>query len=88
MHVYLHQHSEQNWALKHSHASTNLPEAVSEYKRRYNRSPPRGFDHWWAYVEANNVQLPDEYDQILRDIQPFWAVPPDSLQSLQRQWEG
>lgn len=26
--------------------SKTLSEAVSEYKRRHNRNPPKGFDHW------------------------------------------
>lgn len=36
----------------------------------------------------NNVQLPDEYDQIYRDIEPFWGVDPHDLQDARRAWEG
>ena len=34
------------WKNKHRRASKTLREAVAEYKRRYKRDPPRGFDHW------------------------------------------
>lgn len=41
----------------------------------------------WAYVQEKNVQLPDEYDQIYRDLEPFWGVHPRDVQTLQRDWE-
>lgn len=30
--------------------STSLKDAVKEYRRRYGRPPPKGFDKWWKYV--------------------------------------
>lgn len=42
----------------------------------------------WAYVKKHNVQLPDEYDQINRDIEPFWAVDPLVLVKIQKHWES
>ena len=42
----------------------------------------------WAYVQLHDVQLPDEYDQIYRDIEPFWGIKPDDLQTLQGQAEA
>ncbi len=38
--------SERKWKAKLQRASKNLDEAVAEYKRRYKRAPPRGFDKW------------------------------------------
>ena len=35
-----------HWKDKHERASTTLRQAVREYSRRYNRPPPKGFDHW------------------------------------------
>ncbi|KAJ7067168.1 glycosyl transferase family 90-domain-containing protein [Mycena amicta] len=52
--------------------STTLRQAVAEYTR---------YDVWWGFVIANNVQLPDEYDQIDRDLAPFYG-------GLQRDWEA
>ena len=34
------------WEQKLKAASKTLPEAVNEYRRRYGRSPPLGFDLW------------------------------------------
>lgn len=39
-------HAETQWAAKQRRASKTLEEAVEEYKKRYNRLPPKGFDHW------------------------------------------
>ncbi|WVQ95730.1 hypothetical protein IAU59_002829 [Kwoniella sp. CBS 9459] len=67
------------WDEKVKRQSKTLKEAVEEYKRRYRRMPPKGFDKWWAYVCENNIPLPDEYDQIHRDILPFRALSPRDL---------
>ncbi|KAF5310074.1 hypothetical protein D9619_010334 [Psilocybe cf. subviscida] len=76
------------WDQKLAKASKTLEEAVVEYQRRYKRPPLRGFDLWWQYVLDNNVQLPDEYDQIHRDNEPFWGVAPRDLQEFRRAWEN
>ena len=34
------------WEAKLARQSKTLVEAVREYKRRYNRNPPKGFDKW------------------------------------------
>lgn len=57
--------AKEEWDAKVARQSTTLEEAVVEYKRRNNGlNPPKGFDRWWNYVQAHNVQLPDEYDRI------------------------
>lgn len=66
--------AENEWNKKVKRQSKTLKEAVEEYRRRYKKNPPRGFDQWWAYVKANRIILVDEYDQIQRDLEPFWAL--------------
>lgn len=70
--------AETEWNAKVERQSKTLKEAVDEYRRRYKRNPPRGFDKWWEYARANRIVLTDEYDQIHHDLEPFWAlcVPP------------
>lgn len=34
-----------------------------------------------------DIQLPDEYDQIMRDIEPFWGMDPKDLQETLSVWE-
>lgn len=38
--------AKENWDTKLSKASKTLGEAVDEYRRRYGRPPPKGFDRW------------------------------------------
>ena len=42
----------------------------------------------WDYVQRNDVQLPDEYDQIYEDLEPYWGIEPRQLQEMQEKWEG
>ncbi|KAF8154717.1 glycosyl transferase family 90-domain-containing protein [Crassisporium funariophilum] len=79
--------AEKEWKDKLEHASTTLEEAVREYRRRYNRAPPKGFDLWWEYATDNNVQLPDEYDRIYQDLEPFWGIEPADLIKIHEESE-
>ncbi|KIJ63849.1 glycosyltransferase family 90 protein [Hydnomerulius pinastri MD-312] len=79
--------AEHKWNAKLARASKTLDEAVAEYKRRYKRPPPLGFDKWWDYVVKHNVQLPDEYDEIYRDLEPFWGIDPADLAHTQKELE-
>jgi len=38
--------AEKEWEGKLARASKTLEQAVKEYRRRYNRFPPKGFDLW------------------------------------------
>lgn len=59
--------------------SKTLPEAVAEYKRRYGRDPPRGFDHWWDFAKEHDFKLVDEFDAIVEDLAPFWSLSSEEL---------
>ncbi|KAJ3575468.1 hypothetical protein NP233_g1085 [Leucocoprinus birnbaumii] len=80
--------AENRWHVKRSKASRNIREAYYEYQRRYGRLPPKGFDEWWNYVQEHSVQLPDEYDQIWLDLEPFWGMDPVELNGLRREHEA
>ncbi|KAJ3975638.1 glycosyl transferase family 90-domain-containing protein [Lentinula raphanica] len=80
--------AEEAWGEKLRKASTSLDEAIGEYRRRYRRNPPKGFDKWWDYVQKHDVQLPDEYDQIHHDLEPFWGLQPSYLLELQMERES
>lgn len=68
--------------------STTLEEAVAEYKRRYKRLPPRGFDRWWQYCVDNGVKIVDDYDQINHDIEPYLALSPEFFRERVRELDG
>lgn len=38
--------AKRKWNVKVARQSRTLRDAVHEYKRRYQRDPPLGFDHW------------------------------------------
>ena len=59
--------------------SKTLAEAVKEYKRRYGRNPPKGFDEWFEFAQENGVKIIDEYDQLVRDLEPFWGMSGEEL---------
>lgn len=59
--------------------SRSLNAAVSEYERRYGRRPPRGFDEWFEFAQDNDVGIIDEYDQLMRDLEPFWQFSGEEL---------
>ncbi|CDZ98464.1 Endoplasmic reticulum protein EP58, contains filamin rod domain and KDEL motif [Phaffia rhodozyma] len=73
--------AKRDWNAKIARQSTTLEEAVVEYRRRNHRNPPLGFDKWWEYVQKHNVPLPDEYDQINKDLSPFRAFTPTVLRA-------
>ncbi|TDL29204.1 hypothetical protein BD410DRAFT_8683 [Rickenella mellea] len=80
--------SQRTWDSRLRRASRTLQDAVREYRRRYRRPPPKGFNHWWDYVVTHNIQLPDEYDSIHDQLEHYWAVKPADLAQLQQQWES
>lgn len=42
------------WSQMLSRQSKTLPEAIVEYRRRYQRAPPAGFDLWYASLALSN----------------------------------
>ncbi|TFK28272.1 hypothetical protein FA15DRAFT_678492 [Coprinopsis marcescibilis] len=73
--------AETRYRTKLGSQSKTLKAAVTEYKRRYNRSPPLGFDDWWMFAERNEVKLVDEYDGLMEDLAPFWKLSGKELRS-------
>ena len=54
--------------------SKTLEEAITEYKRRYSREPPPGFDNWYKAAVDANVPVIDEYDTVMAAFEPFWGI--------------
>ena len=64
-----------------SRQSTTLKKAVAEYKRRYGRNPPKGFDQWWNFIRKHNVRIVDDYDALHEDLGPFWDMSGEELRA-------
>ncbi|KAF9045185.1 hypothetical protein BJ165DRAFT_1347037 [Panaeolus papilionaceus] len=71
--------AELKYRKKIASQSKTIQEAVAEYQRRYRRPPPKGFDQWWAFAQANNVKMVDEYDGLIEDLKPFWELPGEEV---------
>ncbi|KAI4217353.1 MAG: hypothetical protein LQ351_000662 [Letrouitia transgressa] len=66
------------WLDKAS-ASRTLQECVEEYHRRYKRQPPPGFDTWYKYATERSSVVIDDYDNMMEDLLPFWALKPAEI---------
>ncbi|KAJ3981409.1 hypothetical protein F5890DRAFT_1575133 [Lentinula detonsa] len=66
--------AEQRFRTKLSRQSKTLAAAVAEYQRRYAMPPPKGFEKWWEFTQQNEVIMIDEYDGLMRDLQPFYDL--------------
>ena len=50
--------SETQWKRRLERQSKTLEEAVDEYKRRYNRLPPTGFEKWYVIRRVLSCHAP------------------------------
>lgn len=55
-----------------------VPPAVSP-------QPPKGFDDWFAFAQANDVKIIDEYDSLVNDLAPFWNLPGEEVRRRAQQ---
>ncbi|GAA6003242.1 hypothetical protein JCM10207_001821 [Rhodosporidiobolus poonsookiae] len=68
------------WEQLKKKQSSTYQEAVVEYRRRYGRGPPEGFQHWWYWARSNKVQLLDEYDSLTAQVEPLLSLRPSEIQ--------
>ncbi|KAH6891741.1 capsular associated protein [Coprinopsis sp. MPI-PUGE-AT-0042] len=66
--------AQRKFSDKLARQSKTLSDAVVEYRRRYKREPPKGFDDWWEFAKRFNVQMVDEYDILMEDLAPFYDL--------------
>lgn len=71
--------------VRQASPSKSLKEATQEYKRRYRRSPPPGFNIWYNFATERNSLIIDDFDGMSRDLAPFWALSPSEIRRLTRE---
>ncbi|KAK6499833.1 F-actin-capping protein subunit beta [Arthrobotrys musiformis] len=59
--------------------SGTYSDAVKNYKKRYNRSPPPGFEKWFQYAQSKGALVIDDYDVIEDSIAPYRNLPKADL---------
>ncbi|KAI4256939.1 MAG: hypothetical protein L6R42_005944, partial [Xanthoria sp. 1 TBL-2021] len=71
--------------LQQASTSNGLGECVNEYKRRYKRNPPPGFDAWHRYAIERFSAVIDDFDNLMDDLQLFWALKPSEIRRRTRE---
>ena len=54
--------------------SRTLPDAITEYERRYRMEPPPGFDLWFNLAMESNCTIVDNFDTVMQSLEPFWGI--------------
>jgi hypothetical protein len=65
--------------------SHTIEKAIAEYRRRYSRDPPPGFEHWVEYAIAEESPIIDEFDTLDRAIAPLLRIDGDRVQDALRE---
>ena len=60
--------------------SQTLSQAVAEYERRYQMSPPPGFDTWFEFAKQSKSLIVDDYDTMTDCFRPFWGLSSVEIQ--------
>ncbi|KAI5864761.1 glycosyltransferase family 90 protein [Durotheca rogersii] len=67
--------------LRHASISTTLRLAVAVYKENHQgRDPPPHFDKWFEFAQQRESVIIDAFNQIDKDIQPFWGLSQRQIQ--------
>ncbi len=66
--------------LRHATVSTTIKLAMKEYEERHHgRKPPRNFDKWFEFARQRQSVVIDKFDQMEKDILPFWGLRPQNI---------
>lgn len=65
-----------------SRQSKTVDEAITEYRRRYERNPPKGFERWVELALGKGLVLIDEFDGMMRAFEPFHDLNSTTLKGL------
>ncbi|KAI4137297.1 MAG: hypothetical protein L6R39_007358, partial [Caloplaca ligustica] len=65
--------------LQQASTSKTLDQCTAEYRRRFKRHPPPGFDAWYRYATERSSVVIDDFDNLMDDLQLFWAIKPAEI---------
>ncbi|KAL8822641.1 MAG: hypothetical protein Q9191_006626 [Dirinaria sp. TL-2023a] len=66
------------WANQ-AFVSKSVGDAVAQYRGRYGRYPPPRFDVWYNYAKERSSLVIDDFDDLYRDLEPFWDISPAEI---------
>lgn len=85
---YLRLEADQRWRDYESDRSLTFRQTVEKYRSKYGRHPPPKFREWYKFARKRNVFNIDDFDQIMDDLRPFWAIEPHIIrQHAAHMWE-
>jgi hypothetical protein len=68
--------------------TTDVHAAAEAYRAKRGRHPPPGFNAWVEYAQKNDAVIAEElFDQIHRDLNPFWWVSAKSMRNFARHFQ-
>ena len=70
------------WKAYENSRSTTFRQTVSKYRSEYGRHPPPGFKDWYKFARKRGVHNIDDFQQVMDDLRPFWAVEPWRMRNL------
>lgn len=76
------QDANERWRRYEEKRSQNFRQAVATYREKYGRHPPPGFKEWYKFARERHVYNIDDFDQIMDDLRPFWAVEPKLIRQM------
>ncbi|CZS90461.1 uncharacterized protein RAG0_01537 [Rhynchosporium agropyri] len=79
---YLHAAAKKQFADLLSRQSTTVEEATKKYERKYARKPPPGFEKWFAFAKKHSSLIVDEYDEMMKSLEPFRKIAPKDVVRL------
>ena len=79
---YLHATAQKQFDALLARQSTTHENAVVEYNRRYGRAAPPGFERWFAFAREHGSLIVDDYDEMMRSLEPFWRMAPTDVVRL------
>ena len=74
--------ADKKWKAYEDQRSKTFKQTVKKYRRKYGRHPPPGFDAWYKFARERNVHNIDDFEQVMDDLRPFWAIQPRRLRRL------
>ena len=81
--------ADQRWREYESARSLTFRQTVDKYRRKYGRHPPPGFKEWYKFARKKDVFNVDDFEQIMDDLRPFWAIEPKMIrQYAAHMWEN
>ncbi|RMZ92485.1 hypothetical protein DV736_g301, partial [Chaetothyriales sp. CBS 134916] len=61
--------------------STTFRQTVEKYRTKYGRHPPPNFAEWYRFSRKKGVFNIDDFEHIMDDLRPFWAIDPATIRS-------